>query len=93
MTPQIKSEIEFLRTYYKFYVEKNGSDIEFSKNVIDTLIKTGQVSKEGLEYFIKIITLENEISNKNKEILKMKKELEKLSETLKNLIDPPKTTC
>jgi len=99
MNSQIKSEIEFLRTYYKFYVERNGSDKGFSENVMNTLVKTGQISQESLDYFIKIITLENEISSKNKEILELKKRIEELSGILRNLTDtsgptrPIRMTC
>jgi stalled ribosome rescue protein Dom34 len=80
-----KSEIEFLESYYKFFLEKGNSLEEFRNTVIRTLITSGDITMESLDYFFSKHELEIAIKLKEMEISKEQAEYEVLKSKLVKL--------
>jgi hypothetical protein len=85
MKKQLTAEVNFLRVYYKYYVDRNGATDGFIENVTKTLVKSDQISPEGLAEFVDILTKEKEIAIKTQSIDKLQKQIDALRKDVEKL--------
>lgn len=82
---ELKTDIDFLRNFYEFFVKKHGTNVNFEEKARETLVNSEQIAEESLQVFVDEKNSEAEIILKRRQIENHEKKISDLRQELNNL--------